>query len=1111
MSKRKTTSLVGAVLGALIAMTCDSALAAPTLVGSVGVSSESAIQAAVNPNTDTVYVAGPFAQPGLRVVNASNPAAPSLTTDLFQGQGGVAVDPSTGHFFAADGYGDHILTFDGLTNTVIHSTSATGCGGVFDFDPSHNAVAEITQCQDSLNVLDSTTNTLSGSVPFCCAVGELVRVNSATGREYAASYGNPTKVYGPPPTMTPLGTLPGTIVAVNPVTNRLYFWPGGSSHDLTVLDGTSNATLGTVTGGVGTGGVYRVGAVDTVADRVYVVDETTRQVVETDGATNTVLATIALPGGLPSDAVAVDSSKHRLYIVGGNDPGAKTLFVYSDPYDTTPPDTSIDSQPPSKTNSTSASFTFSATDPDDSSGFTFKCQLDGASLTPCTSPQSYSGLAEGNHTFSVAASDPAGNSDPTPASYTWMVDLTPPQITITTPAAREHFTLDQGVTPVYACNDPVSNGVASGIASCTATPIDTATLGPHLFTVTAVDQAGNSSTLTNAYVVDPPRYGDFVMADHPLAYYRLDETLGATTMIDSSGNGHHGTFMNGVVLRRDPAPTCERRPHPPQACDLNADPQGWAAYFPPRDGYGYVNGITAPTTAYSLEAWVKPADSGDMMIAAHGGGGQLFISGGHAAFRQTQDTIYGGGPVLTPGQWWHVAASWDGHTSRLYVNGVQVAFSTTANKPPSGTSTFYVGYGDQAPWMHGTLDEVAYYDHALDGDQFADHYEIGTAFDHPSLGTGLLDTAKPFADIRTPVNGGTYAPTKVPNADFSCTDPDGPGDVVSCTATVDGNPINSGDPLPNGLGSHSLTVTATDAGGLVYVHTHSYTVEPYPDVVLSDSPLAYYRLGDAANSSTMSDETGAHNGVYMNDQTQGLPGISGDGNSTRQFLGHGGYGYVNGVTVPHDSYTVEAWVKPDDNGDMMILQFNDAGALSIHNGHFVFRQTDQDITDPGSVVAGHWHHVVGVWDGQTATLYVDGQAVASHESTTRPVGASTMYVGYGDLAPWARGELDEVAYFPTALSAERVYEHYIADPPPGDSSTTSASSSSASPPAVWSPPAPQGASAPAPSGPAAKALAPAKLAPTKAKSKSKSKSKLKVKAVAHKKHAARRARRARHH
>src|SRR5206468_9489851 len=55
-------------------------------------------------------------------------------------------------------------------------------------------------------------------------------------------------------------------------------------------------------------------------------------------------------------------------------------------------------------------------------GSTFQCALDGGGFAPCASPQTYSALAGGNHTFQVRATDPAGNTDPTPASFTWTVD-----------------------------------------------------------------------------------------------------------------------------------------------------------------------------------------------------------------------------------------------------------------------------------------------------------------------------------------------------------------------------------------------------------------------------------------------------------------------------------------------------------------------------------------------------------------------------------------------------------------------------------------------------------------------------------------------------------------
>ena len=59
-------------------------------------------------------------------------------------------------------------------------------------------------------------------------------------------------------------------------------------------------------------------------------------------------------------------------------------------------------------------------------GSTFECDLDGAGFVPCTSPQSYADLAEADHTLEVRATDPSGNVELTPASFSWTV-LTPVQ------------------------------------------------------------------------------------------------------------------------------------------------------------------------------------------------------------------------------------------------------------------------------------------------------------------------------------------------------------------------------------------------------------------------------------------------------------------------------------------------------------------------------------------------------------------------------------------------------------------------------------------------------------------------------------------------------------
>src|SRR5205814_10423555 len=95
--------------------------------------------------------------------------------------------------------------------------------------------------------------------------------------------------------------------------------------------------------------------------------------------------------------------------------------------DTVAPDTTTTAAPPSYSASTSASFSFTASDPSPSSGgLTFLGSLDGAAFTAVASGVTFSGLSQGSHTFAVEAVDVAGNVDATPAASTWTVDPVAP-------------------------------------------------------------------------------------------------------------------------------------------------------------------------------------------------------------------------------------------------------------------------------------------------------------------------------------------------------------------------------------------------------------------------------------------------------------------------------------------------------------------------------------------------------------------------------------------------------------------------------------------------------------------------------------------------------------
>jgi hypothetical protein len=152
------------------------------------------------------------------------------------------------------------------------------------------------------------------------------------------------------------------------------------------------------------------------------------------------------------------------------------------------PQATITSHPAHPTNATLANFAFTST----KAGSKFQCQLDDGAYSACTSTKSYEGLLEGSHTFRVKVSDAAGDADPTPASFTWAIDLTPPHTTITSQppketnsdSARFSFTsTKEGST--FQCRLD-GNDYAGCMQEYTGLA-----RGSHTFTVKAIDAVGN--------------------------------------------------------------------------------------------------------------------------------------------------------------------------------------------------------------------------------------------------------------------------------------------------------------------------------------------------------------------------------------------------------------------------------------------------------------------------------------------------------------------------------------------------------------------------------------------------------------------------------------------
>jgi hypothetical protein len=182
--------------------------------------------------------------------------------------------------------------------------------------------------------------------------------------------------------------------------------------------------------------------------------------------------------------------------------------------DTTVPVTSIVSGPAATTSQTTASFTFGSTKP----GSMYVSRLDGTTTYYTAGTLNLSGLTLGAHSLVVTAIDPAGNIDPSGATYTWTVAESPRSLTLApitsgpggTPLTLRGGASDYGssITLVNVTIRLQSDNTVVFVGPATSTGTDysswcfTFTLPPGTggvyAVVTAQDAAGNTFTLTSS-------------------------------------------------------------------------------------------------------------------------------------------------------------------------------------------------------------------------------------------------------------------------------------------------------------------------------------------------------------------------------------------------------------------------------------------------------------------------------------------------------------------------------------------------------------------------------------------------------------------------------------
>jgi hypothetical protein len=217
----------------------------------------------------------------------------------------------------------------------------------------------------------------------------------------------------------------------------------------------------------------------------------------------------------------------------------------------------------------------------------------------------------------------------------------------------------------------------------------------------------------------------------------------------------------------------------------------------------------------------------------------------------------------------------------------------------------------------------------------------------------------------------------------------------------------------------------------------------YVSEVRADSPSAWFRLGEPSGTTAV-DTVGGAAGAYVGDVTLAQPGLITDGDTAARFNATTYSGYVRvadrAALDLGSAGSVEAWVYLERTGSGLDVT---AAIVDKGSGSLIVRTVSASdlrllvrrngvaniVTSRVALTLRTRAHVVVTWSGTTWRIYINGvDQTGTVTSSTLANTALPFCIGAADGGGndrWA-GYIDEVAIYPTALSAGRVLAHYNA-------------------------------------------------------------------------------------
>ena len=290
-------------------------------------------------------------------------------------------------------------------------------------------------------------------------------------------------------------------------------------------------------------------------------------------------------------------------------------------------------------------------------------------------------------------------------------------------------------------------------ATLTLNNVQLSDSGTYSCTISNIYGATNSATVSLTVLARPAGYASTILADNPIAFWRLDEG-------PDNGNGNNGTIANDYVGSHNGFYTNVLLGVP--GYNPPVDPDTAVAFNQQANSSStnpsYVGGVTginfqSPTNvpkAFSIEAWmqgvtVQVADGGIVSMGIGSGGEQFNLDAGgtaHAVRFFFRDAAGNTHPINTSistsdNQWHHLIVTVDEVNSNMcfYHNGQIIASNTLAGNlgvltENSPTNLFYIGSRPASPasvypptnLFQGNIDEVSIYNYSLSAAQAQAHF-----------------------------------------------------------------------------------------------------------------------------------------------------------------------------------------------------------------------------------------------------------------------------------------------------------------------------------------------------------------------------------------------------